>query len=239
MVQMFLPHTVQLRLLVFRLFLDNGKRFFGFGRRFLEIGLPYFFVWGGIAVRALEEKILREGKVYPGEILKVGNFLNQQIDTDFMMEMGKEIARLFAESGATKILTIEASGIALALAAGAAMHIPALFAKKSKSINVGNDVYTAHVHSYTHGTDHTIVVDREYLSANDRVLIVDDFLATGNALIGLIDLCKEAGAAVVGAAVAIEKEYQQGGNDLRASGLRVESLARIASMSDCGIEFVR
>lgn len=189
---------------------------------------------------ALEEKILREGKVYPGHILKVGSFLNQQMDSDFIMEMGREAARLFETDGVTKVLTIEASGIALALAAGAALHVPALFAKKSKTINVGNDVYTASVHSYTHGTDHTIIVDREYLSASDRVLIVDDFLATGSALVGLLDLAKSAGATVVGAVIAVEKAFQEGGNRLRAEGLRIESLARIASMDDSGgIQFVR
>lgn len=188
-------------------------------------------------MQALEEKIRREGKVLPGDILSVGSFLNQQIDADFMMEMGREIARLFAGESVTKILTVEASGIAMALAAGAALHCRVVFAKKHKSGNVMGEVYQAKVHSYTHGNDATIVVAKPFLTASDRVLMIDDFLASGEALQGMLQLIRQAGAAPVGAAVAIEKGFQGGGDRLRASGLRVESLAIVDRMDPDGIEF--
>lgn len=188
-------------------------------------------------MKALEEKILREGTVLPGHILKVGSFLNQQLDVPFLMEMGREIARLFGESGVTKVLTIEASGIAVAVAAAAALGTPAVFAKKHKSKNVSGDVLTTTVHSYTHNTDYEIMVSREYISPDDRVLLVDDFLANGKALVGLAELVKQAGAETVGAAVAIEKGFQKGGDALREAGLRVESLAIVESMSDTSLTF--
>lgn len=188
-------------------------------------------------MKALEEKILREGTVLPGHILKVGSFLNQQLDVPFLMEMGQEIARLFADSGITKVLTIEASGIAVAVAAAAALGTPAVFAKKHKSGNVSGDVLTTTVHSYTHNTDYEIMVSREYISPTDRVLLVDDFLANGKALVGLAELVKQAGAETVGAAVAIEKGFQKGGDALREAGLRVESLAIVESMSDTSLTF--
>ena len=186
---------------------------------------------------ALEEKILKEGKVLPGNILKVGSFLNHQLDADFIMEMGREIARLFANEKVTKILTIETSGIPIAFAAGAAMHIPVVFAKKHKSSNVSGDVYKTVVHSYTHGTDYTVVVESDYLSDKDNVLIVDDFLANGKALKGLLDIVAQAGASSAGAVCAIEKGFQHGGDELRADGIRVESLAIIDSMEDGKIIF--
>lgn len=188
-------------------------------------------------MKALEDKILREGTVLPGHILKVGSFLNQQLDVAFLMEMGQEIARLFKDSGVTKVLTIEASGIAIAVAAAAALGTPAVFAKKHKTGNVSGDVLTTTVHSYTHNTDYEIMVSREYISPTDRVLLVDDFLANGKALCGLAELVTQAGAETVGAAVAIEKGFQQGGDALRATGLRVESLAIVESMSDTSLTF--
>ena len=187
--------------------------------------------------KALEEKILKEGKVLPGNILKVGSFLNHQIDVDFTMEMGKEIAGLFANDGVNKILTIETSGIPIAVAAGAAMHVPVVFAKKHKSSNVSGEVLSTVVHSYTHGTDYTVVVEKDYLSKSDNVLIVDDFLANGKALKGLIDIIAQAGASVAGASCAIEKGFQKGGDELRADGIKVCSLAIIDSMDDCKISF--
>ncbi len=188
-------------------------------------------------MKALEEKILAEGKVLPGDVLLVGSFLNQRIDVTFLMEMGKEIASLFGGMGITKILTVESSGIALAVAAGAAMALPAVFAKKHRSSNVPGGVYTAPIHSYTHGTDFTAVVSSEYLLPGDVVLIVDDFLASGEAIRGLMRLCEKAGCRVAGAAVAIEKRYQGGGEGLRSSGLRVEALASISRMTADGVEF--
>ena len=188
-------------------------------------------------MQLMEQKILTDGSVLPGGILKVGSFLNQQIDTAFLRLVGQEIARLYAGCGVTKILTIESSGIAIAVAAGMEMGVPVVFAKKHKTSNVDGYVYSTLVHSFTHGTDYNVVVSCDYLSAADTVLIVDDFLANGNALRGLIDLAKQAGANVAGAAIAIEKAFQNGGDELRREGVRVESLAIIESMTDSGIEF--
>lgn len=188
-------------------------------------------------MKALEEKILREGTVLPGNILKVGSFLNQQMDVDFLLEMGREIARLFKDSGVTRILTVEASGIAVAVAAGAAMHLPAVFGKKHKTGNVSGETYKAVIHSYTHNADYEVSVPCEYIKKEDTVLIVDDFLANGMALEGLADIVHQAGAKLAGAAVAIEKGFQLGGERLRKSGIRVESLAVIESMENGKICF--
>ena len=188
-------------------------------------------------MKALQEKILREGKVLPGNVLKVSHFLNHQLDVDFLMEMGKEIARRFENSGVTKILTIEASGIALAVAAAAYMHVPVLFAKKSASTNMSANKYVTKVASYTHNKVYNVVVSRDLLNEGDRVLIIDDFLACGNAMLGLIDLVHQAGGEVIGVSAAIEKGYQGGGDELRAANIRVESLAIIDEMSESGIRF--
>ena len=187
----------------------------------------------------MEQKIREEGKVLPGGILKVGSFLNQQIDTDFLAKVGAEIARLYAGSGVTKVLTIESSGIAIAAAVGMAMGVPLVFAKKHKTSNVDGSTYSTVVHSYTHNTDYTVVVSSDYLLPSDRVLLVDDFLANGKALVGLIDLVDQAGAELVGAACAIEKGFQGGGDALREKGIRVESLAIIQEMSDTHVTFRR
>ena len=192
---------------------------------------------GAVQVKALEEKILREGTVLPGHILKVGSFLNHQLDVDFIMEMGKETARLFENEKITKILTIESSGIAIAMGAAAHMHVPVVFAKKNKTSNVSGDVYKTVVHSYTHNTDYTVVVSRDYLKPDDTILIIDDFLANGKALIGLIDIINQSGAKLAGCCCAIEKGFQKGGDDLRANGVRVESLAIIDEMTDTTIAF--
>ena len=185
----------------------------------------------------MEQKILREGKVLPGGILKVGSFLNQQIDTAFLAAIGQEIARLFEGCGVTKVLTIESSGIAIAAAVGMAMGVPLVFAKKHKTSNVDGGVYSTVVHSYTHDTDYTVVVSRDYLLPTDRVLLVDDFLANGKALVGLIELVHQAGAEVVGASCAIEKGFQGGGDRLRAAGYNLESLAIIESAQPGNIVF--
>ena len=190
-----------------------------------------------IFIKAMEEKILKEGEILPGNILKVGNFLNQQIDTDFLKEIGKEIAHLYKDTGVNKVFTIEASGIAIAVAAAYELGVPVVFAKKNRSDNISGDTYVTKVDSFTHKTTNTIVVSREFISENDRILIVDDFLANGNALIGLLDIVKQAGASTVGAAIAIEKGFQKGGDMLREKGIRVESLAIIDSMTDDGIVF--
>lgn len=188
-------------------------------------------------MKALEEKILKEGKVLPGNILKVGSFLNHKLDVRFLMQMGEEIARLYKDSGVNKIVTIETSGIPIAFAAGYCLDVPVVFAKKNKTSNVSGSVYSAVVHSYTHNTDYTVIIESDYLCQNDKVLIVDDFLANGKALLGLMEIIGQAGAQTVGAAVAIEKGFQQGGKELRKSGIRVESLAIIDSMSDDSLTF--
>lgn len=188
-------------------------------------------------MKALKEKILTEGAVYPGNILKVSNFLNHQIDADFLMEIGAEIKRLFKDDNVNKIVTIEASGIAIAVAAAANMHVPVVFAKKHQSANIAADVYTSMVYSYTHQNQYMAVIAKEFLNPGDRVVIVDDFLARGNALRGLIDIIEQAGAEVVGISTVIEKGFQGGGDKLREEGYRVESLAIIETMTDDTVTF--
>ena len=188
-------------------------------------------------MKALEDKILREGKVLPGHVLKVGSFLNQQLDVKFLAEMGEEIARLFRGASVTKVMTIEASGIALATLAALSLGVPAVIVKKHASANQSRDVWSAEIASYTHGNVYTAAVAKEYLGEGERVLIVDDFLACGNAVIGLMDLVRQAGGEVVGVSAAIEKGYQGGGDALRKDNIRVESLAVIEEMSEEGIRF--
>ena len=190
-------------------------------------------------MKRLEERILSEGKVKPGGILKVDSFLNHQIDPQLLYEMACELKRLFANEGVNKIFTIEASGIAIASLAGYVFGCPVVFAKKSKTKNISDELYSVQVESFTHGNTNTVVVSKEYLGPRDRVLIVDDFLATGAALVGLKAQVEQAGGTVVGAGIAIEKAFQGGGDLLRAQGLRIESLAKIASMSDDSLEFCR
>lgn len=186
---------------------------------------------------ALEEKILREGTVLPGDILKVDCFLNHQIDVPFLMEIGKEIAGLYSESGVNKILTIETSGIPIAFATAQYMNVPVVFAKKDKSGNISDKFYSARVESFTRKNVYDAVVSKEYLASTDNVLVIDDFLAKGNALNGLIDIINQAGAKLVGCAIAIEKGFQGGGDELRNSGVRVDSLAIVESMTDTSLEF--
>ena len=188
-------------------------------------------------MQLLEQRILSEGKVKPGGILKVDSFLNHQLDPQLLFEMARELRRLYEGAGVNKILTIEASGIALAILTGYVFGCPVVFAKKSKTKNISDALYSVEVPSFTHGNVSTVVVSKEYLGPQDRVLIVDDFLATGAALAGLKALVEQAGGSVVGAGVAIEKAFQGGGELLRAQGMRVESLARIASMSDDSLTF--
>ena len=180
----------------------------------------------------LQQRILSDGKVLPGGILKVDGFLNHQIDPALLYEMALELKRLYAGEEVTKVLTIEASGIAIAAMVGYVFGCPLVFAKKSKSKNISNDLYSVEVESFTHGNTNTVVVSKEYLKKEDRVLIIDDFLATGAALVGLKKLVELSGATLVGAGIAIEKVFQGGGDLLRSQGLRIESLARIASMEN-------
>ncbi len=189
-------------------------------------------------MKLLEDKIIKDGKVGEGNVLKVDGFINHQIDVDFMNEVGKEFFRLFKDEKIDKILTIEASGIGIACIVAQYFHVPVLFAKKTKTNNIYADVYTGKVESYTHGVTYDIVVSKQFLHKDERILIIDDFLAKGSALLGLIGLIENAGAKTVGAGIVIEKAYQNGGKIVRDMGIRVESLARIKSMSvENGIEF--
>ena len=188
-------------------------------------------------MKLLEERINKDGKVFPGNILKVDSFLNHQIDVGLLSEMGKEIKRLYADSGVNKVLTIEASGIAIASIAAQYFDCPVLFAKKTKTKNIANSVYKTQVHSFTHGRDYDVIVSKDFISEDDTVLIIDDFLAEGNALLGLIDLCNQAGAKIAGCAIAVEKGFQQGREKVEAKGIRVESLAIVESMDDNSVAF--
>jgi len=188
-------------------------------------------------MKLLEERINKDGQVFPGNILKVSSFLNHQLDISLLLEMGKEVSRLFKDQNATKILTVEASGIAIATAIGAVMKLPVLFAKKHASKNLSGDVFSSPVHSYTHGNDYNMIVEKRFLNSDERILIVDDFLAVGGALNGLIDIVNQSGAHLCGCAIAIEKAFQGGGDKLRSKGVRVESLAVIESMDDHSVTF--
>jgi len=173
----------------------------------------------------------------PGDILKVDCFLNHRIDVPFLLEMGKEIARLYENAPVNKILTIETSGIPIAFAAAQYMNVPVVFAKKDKSGNISNDVYSSKVTSFTRKNVYDAVVSKSFLNDADKVLIIDDFLAKGNALTGLIDIIGQAGAELCGCAIAIEKGFQGGGDEMRAKGIRVDSLAIVESMSENSLEF--
>ena len=178
----------------------------------------------------LEERILRDGIVREGNVLKVDSFLNHQMDTELIDEIGRELYRRFEGVGITKVLTIEASGIALAYSAARSFGVPFVFAKKSKSVNIDADVYSAEVASFTHKCTNRVIVSKKYLSPGDKILIVDDFLANGCALLGLISIVEAAGAEVVGIGIAIEKGFQGGGDKIRALGYKLESLAIVESM---------
>lgn len=188
-------------------------------------------------MKLLEEKIRNEGTAIGTDILKVDMFLNHQIDPMLVDEMGKEFYRLFKDCGATKVVTIESSGISIAVSTARYFGIPALFAKKAAHKNVGNEVYSAKCYSFTHGHEYTMNVSKKYLSSEDKILIIDDFMAGGNACNALIDIIGQAGAQVVGIGIAIEKGFQPGGKALREKGYKVRSLAIVESMNDGKITF--
>lgn len=188
-------------------------------------------------MKMLEDKILQCGTVLPGNVLKVDSFLNHQLDVKLINELGKELYNYFFNDNITKILTVEASGIAIACAAAANFDVPVVFAKKGHHENVGNDVYTAEVFSFTKKKSYTVAVSKKFLSADDNVLIVDDFLATGEACFGLKKIVEEAGAKLAGVGIAVEKRFQGGGNTLRKEGVKLKSLAIIDSMTDDSIRF--
>ena len=189
-------------------------------------------------MKLLEERIIKDGIVLEGKVLKVDSFLNHQIDVTLFQEMGKEFKKLFADASINKILTIESSGIGIACIAAQFFNVPVVFAKKNKTSNLAGQFYTSKVNSFTHCKVYDIIVSQAYLKKDDNVLIIDDFLANGNAVMGLLDIVKQSGASVVGVGIAIEKGFQCGGEILRKNGIRIESLAIIDDMSvDKGITF--
>ena len=185
----------------------------------------------------LKERILKDGVVKPGNVLKVDNFLNHQMDIALINEIGKEFKRRFADCPITKILTLEASGIGIAAITAQYFDVPLIFAKKAQSINLDGEMLTTKVESFTHKKVYDVILAKKFLSPDDHVLLIDDFLANGCALLGLIDLVHGAGATIEGAGIVIEKGFQDGGKKIRDMGIRVESLAIIDSMSDDSLTF--
>lgn len=187
---------------------------------------------GGVFyMEIIEQEIQKRGKVLPGNVLKVNSFLNHQLDPYLLNIMAGEWTKLFKNDNITKIVTIEASGIALAILTGLKLNVPVVFAKKSNSKNIG-DVYKSKIHSYTRDQDFDIQIEKQFIYKDDIVLIIDDFLANGSATLGMIDIINQAGAKLAGVGIAIEKGFQNGGEILRDKGVRVESLAIISSMDE-------
>ena len=185
-------------------------------------------------MKLLKDRILSEGKCFPGGILKVDNFINHQMDPSLMQKMAEELVRRFSTHDINKVITIEASGIAPAIMVGAILNVPVLFAKKKKPSTMQNMLVTE-VFSFTKGHSYTVCVSSDYLGKDDRVLFIDDFLANGNAAKGIIDLVSQAGATLEGMGFLIEKGFQEGGEELRGRGLHIDSLAVIDSLDDCKI----
>ena len=185
----------------------------------------------------LKQRILSEGRVKGGNVLKVDSFLNHQMDINLFDEMGKELKFRYKDEKITKIITVEASGIGIACVVARHFNVPVVFAKKSESRNLDGDLYTSPVYSFTHQKEYMIRVSKKFLNAEDHVLLIDDFLANGKALMGLIDIIKQSGAALVGAGIAIEKGFQGGGDALREQGIRIESLAIVDEMGEDFIKF--
>ena len=188
-------------------------------------------------MKELEERIRKDGIVREGNVLKVDSFINHQMDIDLFERMAQEWKRLFADCPINKILTIEASGIAIACMTARHFNVPVVFAKKAKSKNIDGEVYTSTVHSYTYGRDYDITLSKKFLSPSDKVLILDDFLANGKAMKGLLDVCAQAGATVGGIGICIEKGFQPGGAELRAAGYKLASLAIVDTMTDDQLTF--
>ncbi len=189
------------------------------------------FLCGAILLKLLEDRIVKDGIVKPGNVLKVDSFLNHQMDISLFNDMGKEFKRLFNDTPINKILTIEASGIGIACVAAQYFdNVPVVFAKKSQTVNIDGEVYSTKIESFTHKRVYDVILSKKYLSSKDHVLIIDDFLANGCALNGLLDIAQKAGATVEGVGIAVEKGFQRGGELIRQKGIRVESLAIIESM---------
>ncbi len=189
-------------------------------------------------MKLLEERIRKDGVVKEGNILKVDSFLNHQMDVDLYNRMGEEFCRLFADRPINKILTIEASGIGIAVIAAQHFHVPVVFAKKAQSVNLDGEIYNTKIESFTHKRTYDVIVSKKFLSSEDHILIIDDFLANGCAVNGLIDLILSAGATVEGVGICIEKGFQTGGELIRSKGIRVESLAIIDRMDAATGEIV-
>lgn len=188
-------------------------------------------------MKLLEERILKDGVVLGDDILKVDMFLNHQIDVDLLNDIGKEFYRLFKDYNITKIITIEASGIGIACIAAQYFNVPVVFAKKGAHRNVGNDIYTSEVFSFTKGVSYQIGISKSYVNEGDRVLVIDDFLANGKALLGLQDIINQAGATLCGFGIVIEKGFQPGGKIIRDMGLKLESLAIVDKMENGTVVF--
>lgn len=188
-------------------------------------------------MKLLEQRILQQGQVRPGNVLKVDCFLNHQLDVELLDQIGAEFHRIFKDDGINKILTIEASGIAIACMTARHFDVPVVFAKKAKSKNIDGDVFTSKVHSYTYGREYDITLAKKFLSPSDKVLILDDFLANGKAMKGLLDIYKQSGCTVAGIGICIEKGFQPGGDELRAAGYKLASLAIVSEMSDTELKF--
>jgi len=185
-------------------------------------------------MQILKDRIVRDGRVAPGGVLKVDSFLNHQIDIELYNEIGKEFKRIFSDIPVTKILTIEASGIGIACIAAQYFKVPVIFAKKAKTKNIDGSVFTSKVESFTHGKTYDIMVSAKFISPDDKILIIDDFLANGKAVLGLLDIVKSAGAEATGVGIVIEKGFQEGGKMIRELGINLHSLAIINEMDDEG-----
>ena len=188
-------------------------------------------------MKLLQDRIIKDGIIKAGGILKVDSFLNHQMDIGLYNEIGKEFYRLFSDCSVTKILTIEASGIGIACVTAQYFNVPVVFAKKAQSLNIDGEIYSSKVQSFTHGKIYDVIVSKKFISPDERVLIIDDFLANGCALASLIEIIKQSGAEICGAGIVIEKGFQKGGELIRSTGIRVESLALIESMDENGIVF--
>ncbi|MEW9050515.1 MAG: xanthine phosphoribosyltransferase [Neobacillus sp.] len=189
-------------------------------------------------MKLLEEKIIQEGRALSEHVLKVDSFLNHQIDPVLMKEIGMEFSERFKNQGITKIVTIESSGIAPAVLTGLHMDVPVIFARKRKSITLVDDLVTASIHSFTKNETNEISLSKKFINVQDRVLIIDDFLANGEAALGLVEMVKQTGASIAGIGIVIEKSFQPGAIKLKKLGYRVESLARIASLSKGKVTFL-
>jgi xanthine phosphoribosyltransferase len=205
---------------------------------FLHYQSRIHVILGGRPMNSLKKKIIDEGKVLSGSVLKVDAFINHQVDPKLMKEIGDEFSKRFEDARVTKVLTLESSGISPALFTAYQLDVPLIFARKKKSLTLQDDLLTAEVYSFTKQETNTITISKKFMTSNDRVLIIDDFLANGQAAEGLIEVVNQAGAYTVGLGIVIEKAFQNGGTQLREKGIRVESLARLSSLENNQVSFI-